>query len=576
MAIYHLEAKVVSRGIGRSAVAASAYMSCSSMYNDYDGIQHNYTRKHGLVWEHIFLPDHAPPEWSDREVLWNAVEETEKTKDSRLAREFVIALPRELNAKQWQELLQPFISDHFVKDGMCADAAIHDPYPPGHNPHAHILLTVRPLDEKGKWQHKTEKEYLCIKAGEEKGFTASEYKIAQNDGWEKQYPYKVNGKKVYLPPSQAEGLERTSKYPKSTKYGRQNPITERWNSDDQLIKWREEWANIVNITMEKYGFAERIDHRSHADRGLLEQPTIHEGYAARKLEKTSGIATRCAFNRQIKTDNLLLRELQKQVEKLEKVVRRSIPALAEALERLRGQMILIQYQMFANRQTHAQLSDWLKEHLPIVKQYQAITQKIQNKLNKKKTLTAEKKKTGILNPIRHIQLNQQLTTITEDLEELQSAKHRLILDAYCHNEGEMKQMETSCKDVPKRLSKLSEQYDHLEARLKEVNVDYFEVKLDMPKLAPEQTSELLDKRIYCRESVLSELRSKLQKAYGASYDHHILKYAIKEVDELIPENSAIFKNREMKLHWQLEQTCRQAQQKKQRNNNKKRPPDLSR
>ena len=54
-----------------------------------------------------------------------------------------------------------------MADGMCADAAIHDPYPPGHNPHAHILLTVRPLDEKGKWQYKTEKEYLCVKDGEE-------------------------------------------------------------------------------------------------------------------------------------------------------------------------------------------------------------------------------------------------------------------------------------------------------------------------------------------------------------------------------------------------------------------------
>ena len=83
MAIYHLEAKVISRGTGRSACAASAYMSCSAIYNDYDGIQHDYTRKQGLVWEHVFLPDCAPAEWQDRAVLWNAVEEAEKTKDSR-------------------------------------------------------------------------------------------------------------------------------------------------------------------------------------------------------------------------------------------------------------------------------------------------------------------------------------------------------------------------------------------------------------------------------------------------------------------------------------------------------------
>ncbi len=561
MAIYHLEAKVVSRGIGRSAVAASAYMSCSSMYNDYDGIQHNYTRKHGLVWEHIFLPDHAPPEWSDREVLWNAVEETEKTKDSRLAREFVIALPRELNAKQWQELLQPFISDQFVKDGMCADAAIHDPYPPGHNPHAHILLTVRPLDEKGKWQHKTEKEYLCIKAGEEKGFTASEYKIAQNDGWEKQYPYKVNGKKVYLPPSQAEGLERTSKYPKSTKYGRQNPITERWNSDDQLIKWREEWANIVNITMEKYGFAERIDHRSHADRGLLEQPTIHEGYAARKLEKTSGIATRCALNRQIRSDNILLKELQKQVDTLAKSLRKSIPAIAEMLENIRGQMILIQYQIFANRNAHSQLSNWLNEHLPIVKQYQTIKKKIKKKSDEKKALVAEKNKTSILNPIRHIQLSQQLTTVTEDLEELRSAKHRLILDTYCHNEGELKQMEVSCEDVPKRLSRLDEQYALLKTNKKNAEANYFKAKQDTQEFSSQQKSELLDQRISFRKTVITNILSKLQTAYGSAYDHHIFCNTIDEIDRKLPENPASFKERAWELRWKQEQDRRQMHQK---------------
>ena len=234
MAIYHLEAKVVSRGNGRSAVAASAYLSCSKILNDYDGVQHDFTRKKGLVWQDVFLPEFAPPEWKDRSVLWNAVEKNEKTKDSRLAREFVPALPIELTPAQWQELLTDFIQNNFVADGMCADVAVHDPYPPGHNPHAHIMVTVRPLDEKGNWQYKTEKEYLCVRNGEERGFTAAEFKAVQADGWEKQYPYKVGRKNVYLPPSEAEkrGYERVSKYPKSTKYGRQNPISERWNSEE--------------------------------------------------------------------------------------------------------------------------------------------------------------------------------------------------------------------------------------------------------------------------------------------------------------------------------------------------------
>ena len=116
-------------------------MSCSRIYNDYDGIQHDYTRKQGLVWQQVFLSDMAPTEWSDREVLWNAVEESEKTKDSRLAHEFIVAL------------LTDFIQSNFVTEGMCADVCIHDT--DGHNPHAHIMLTVRPLTKDGKWQHKT-------------------------------------------------------------------------------------------------------------------------------------------------------------------------------------------------------------------------------------------------------------------------------------------------------------------------------------------------------------------------------------------------------------------------------------
>ena len=177
IAIYHLQAKVISRGTGRSAVAASAYLSCSRMYNDYDGIQHDYTRKHGLLHQEVQLPLHANPEWIDREKLWNAVEETEKTKDSRLAREFVVALPTELDKDSWIELLRHYIQTEFVDAGMCADFAIHNT--DGHNPHAHIMLTVRPLNENGTWQYKTEKEYLCIRNGEEKGFTASEFKSAQ-------------------------------------------------------------------------------------------------------------------------------------------------------------------------------------------------------------------------------------------------------------------------------------------------------------------------------------------------------------------------------------------------------------
>ena len=345
MAIYHLEAKVVSRGAGRSAVAASAYLSCSRLYNDYDGIQHDYTKKQGLVWQQIFLPEYAPQEWQDREKLWNAVEEVETAKDSRLAREFVVALPIELSREEQIELLQEFIQEQFVSDGMCADDAIHDT--DGHNPHAHILLTVRPLDEQGHWQYKTEKEYLCVRNGEEKGFTAAEFKSAQNEGWEKQYPYKIGKKKVYMTPSAAEaqGLVRADKHPKSTRYGRQNPISERWNSEEQLVEWRKAWADVTNLHLERAGRAERIDHRSNAARRLDEIPTIHEGVAAQALERKGIISDRCEINRQIKADNALLRELKAEIKKLAALVVRTVPAIAEGLEKLRSRVLIFCYQL---------------------------------------------------------------------------------------------------------------------------------------------------------------------------------------------------------------------------------------
>ena len=258
MAIYHMQAKVVSRGSGRSAVAASAYMSCSRMYNDYDGIQHDYTRKHGLIYQEVLLPPMASPEWKDREQLWNAVEAAEKTKDSRLAREFVVALPVELDKDSNISLLKDFIQKNFVDMGMCADFAIHDT--DGHNPHAHILLTVRPLNENGTWQYKTEKEYLCIKNGEEKGFTATEFKAAQKDGWEKQYRYKVGKKKVYMTASVAQEKGYAEKDPTADVEGhdacRKVCILASLAFGKHVYPNQVETEGITNITLEDVSYIE--------------------------------------------------------------------------------------------------------------------------------------------------------------------------------------------------------------------------------------------------------------------------------------------------------------------------------
>ena len=312
-----------------------------------------------LLHEINFLPPMAPPEWKDREQLWNAVERAEKTKDGRLAREFVVALPIELSKEAQISFLRDFIQKNFVDMGMCADFAIHDT--DGHNPHAHILLTVRPLEADGTWQYKTQKEYLCVRNGEEKGFTASEFKAAQTEGWEKQYPYKVGKKKVYMTPSAAQehGYIRADKHPKSTRFGRQNPVSEQWNSEEQLCDWRKAWADAVNHTLQEHQIDARIDHRSFADQGHDEQPAIHEGYHARDMEKKGLISDRCEINRQIRSDNRLFRELKQQAEKLAKTVSENIHSIAKRLEQLRGTMIMIRYYLFHNRMQASSAREWI-------------------------------------------------------------------------------------------------------------------------------------------------------------------------------------------------------------------------
>lgn len=402
---------MVSRGAGRSAAAAAAYLSCSRIYNDYDGIQHDYTRKQGLVWQQVFLPPQAPPEWQDREKLWNAVEAAEKAKDSRLARELVVALPIELNQEQQISLIEEFIQEQFVADGMCADAAIHDT--DGHNPHAHILLTVRPLDEKGQWQYKTEKEYLCVRNGEERGFTTAEFLKAQKEGWEKQYPYKIGKKKVYMAPSAAEvrGLARADKHPKSSRYGRQNPITLRWNSEEQLLLWRENWAAAANLALEQAGREERIDHRSHA---------------ARAMERKGITSDRCELNRQIKADNTLLRQLKAELQKLAAIVAKTVPAIAEALEKIRGHVMLCCFRLHHIRGDQYDIRRSIGVWKPEMERYMGLVQQIKEKGKERTALVNEKKELPIFRIIRSRELAAKIAELTEDLEDLRSEKARLL------------------------------------------------------------------------------------------------------------------------------------------------------
>ena len=145
MAIYHCCIKIIKRSEGRSAVAAAAYRSGERLINEWDGMTHDYTKKCGIVHTGILLPSHAPSEFQDRSALWNSVEKIEKSRDAQLDR------------REQIRLVRAYVRDTFVSSGMCADFSIHDKG--DGNPHAHIMLTLRPLKENGEWGAKCRKEY---------------------------------------------------------------------------------------------------------------------------------------------------------------------------------------------------------------------------------------------------------------------------------------------------------------------------------------------------------------------------------------------------------------------------------
>ena len=271
IAIYHWNIGIVSRGKGKSAVAAAAYRSGEKLTNEWDGMTHDYTRKGGVVHTEIMLPPHAPPSFSDRSTLWNSVELYEKAGNAQLAREIDAALPIELSREEQIRLVREYCSSQFVSRGMCVDYAIHDT--DSGNPHCHIMLTMRPLDERGAWAAKSKKEYDLDE----------------------------NGERIRLP----SGRYKTHKVDLTG-----------WNDKDNTLLWRKVWADFTNDFLERNGSPERIDHRSNAERGIDELPTVHMGVAACQMEK-KGIATeKDELNRNIQKTNRLIQEIRAQIGKL--------------------------------------------------------------------------------------------------------------------------------------------------------------------------------------------------------------------------------------------------------------------
>lgn len=515
---------MISRGTGRSVVAAAAYASCSKICNDYDGVTHDYTRKHGCIYSEIFLPSNAPPEWQDRTELWNAVEAAEKSKDSRLARELIVALPVEVGLDEWKTILKDFISEQCVNKGMCADVSIHDT--DGHNPHAHILLTVRQLNDKGKWQAKTQKEYLCKRGDEERGFTAAEFKTAQADGWEKQYQYKIGKKKVYMPPSEAEqqGYERVNKYPKSTRYGRQNPICAEWNSEEQLLQWRKAWEDVTNRALEQKNIEARVDCRSFKERGIDEQPTIHEGVSARIIEQRGGVSERCEMNRQIKADNALLLEIKEQIKKLSAIVvdkvKKSVLDFANTLENLRNRCIFNRYEITQNENISTELKQYNTTIDVTVQRYNGIVKQLDNKITELKKLKAEQKHLNLIHIFRHKELTEHIDKTEKEIKKLQNLKSAFLDKMSCKSEKDIPQYKALHIKNDDIIIEIAANNTELEKQCADDKAEFISIKKSIPS---EDMVAVQAERYTIRDEYTKSNIQQLQEKYGRKYSYDIYK-----------------------------------------------------
>lgn len=284
MAIYHCSIKIISRGKGKSAVAASAYRSGENITNKYDGITHDYTKKGGIVYKEIMLPSHAPIEFSDRSVLWNSVEKIEKSKNSQLAREIEVALPVELNREQQIQLIKEYVKENFVSAGMCVDFAIHDKQ--DGNPHAHIMLTMRPLKQSGEWDAKSKKIYVLDKSGQ----------------------------RIIL---------------KNGNFKSQKIDTVDWNSKEKAEVWREAWADCVNRSFVKQNIQKKVDHRSYERQGIEQIPTIHVGVSATQMEQRGISTEKCEKNHKIVAYNKMLKKIKNRLYKLRKWIKELTIAKAD-------------------------------------------------------------------------------------------------------------------------------------------------------------------------------------------------------------------------------------------------------
>ena len=168
IALYHFHVTQIKRSAGQSAVAAAAYRSGEKLHSEYYGEDSDYTRKGGVICSEILLPTQAPPSFSDRETLWNAVEKVERGKNAQLAYSFDIALQNEFSMQENIDLARQFLLEQFVSRGMTVDFAVHQPDKEDggiQNPHFHVMCPIRPIEPDGRWGNKQRREYVLDEHG---------------------------------------------------------------------------------------------------------------------------------------------------------------------------------------------------------------------------------------------------------------------------------------------------------------------------------------------------------------------------------------------------------------------------
>ena len=352
-----------------------------------------------------------------------------------------------------------------------------------------------------------------------------------------------------MTPSAAEvqGLVRADKHPKSTRYGRQNPIAERWNSEEQLVEWRKAWADVTNLYLERAGRAERIDHRSNAARGLDEIPTIHEGVTVQALERKGIVSDRCEMNRQIRADNALLRELKAEIKKLAALVARTVPAIAEGLEKLRSRVLIFCYQLSHIRNGKSHIQKSLAVWKPELERYTGLVQQIKEKSKERKTLVAEKKALPIYHVKRHKALTVRIAELIEDLEELRSEKALLFQKLEYSEDAGAEEFRKDIATMEAGLKKLEAQEQRYSAELDKALAEYAELKAQASDF---DSVELYQARQVLRPAQEKAAERQLEETLQKKPSLIMLLSAKQEVSRLLGEDTEERQARQMVIRRQ--------------------------